>query len=160
MKCPHCNHPDSQVVDSRQYKTVRRRRRECQKCGRRFSTTEVLGTRADFPPLFAPKVVKKNGALEEFDAKKLYNSIALSVRKQNRDAVETQKFVDDMAQESAGLDANISTAELGRRVLEWLRRNDKMGYLRYASVHEELNSPEDFARLLARLKNPRPKDKP
>ena len=105
-------------------------------------------------------VVKKNGALEKFDNQKLYNSIVFSMRKPARNALETQKFVDEMEQESAGLDANISTAELGRRVLEWLRQNDKMGYLRYASVHEELNSPEDFARLLARLKTPRPKDKP
>ncbi len=138
-------------MDSRRRKIGRVRRRECPKCKHRFSTTEIFGARIADLPLLSPMVLKKNGALEAFDRKKLYNSIVLSVRKPRRNTPAVEKFVNEMEQELAAADANISTAELGRRVLEWLRGNDKMGYLRYASVHEELNSPEDFLELITRL---------
>ena len=152
MKCPKCKHPDSNVVDSRRRKTGRVRRRECPKCKHRFSTTEILGVHHHAGlPLLAPMVVKKNGALEPFDRKKLYNSIVLSVRKPRRNTPAVEKFVNEVEEESAGAESNMSSAEIGRRVLEWLRGNDKMGYLRYASVHEELNSPEDFIELVTRL---------
>lgn len=139
------------MVDSRRRKTARVRRRECPKCRHRFSTTEILGVHHAGLPLLAPMVAKKNGALQPFDRKKLYNSIVLSVRKPRRNAEAVEKFVNEMEEEAAESESNISSAEIGRRVLEWLRGNDTMGYLRYASVHEELNSPEDFIKLVARL---------
>ena len=151
VKCPRCKHPDSNVVDSRQRKNGRVRRRQCAHCRHRFSTTEIMGLRDTDVPLLTPMVLKKNGTLEAFERKKIYNSIVLAVRKPLRNQAAMEEFAHAMEQDVSLLEASVSSAELGRQVLVWLRKHDAMGYLRYASVHEELNSPADFVKLIKRL---------
>jgi transcriptional repressor NrdR len=124
------------------------RRRECSACKYRFSTTEVVGLRTADLPLLQPMVEKKDGTLEVFNKKKLHNSIAMAVRKPKRDDLPIDNFIQQI---EASIGENVSSTELGTQVLEWLCEHDDMGYLRYASVHEELNSPADFIALIKRL---------
>lgn len=151
MRCPSCKHHDSNVIDSRVRKTGRVRRRECPECKYRFSTTEIIGVRDTSLPLIAPMVIKKNGKMEAFDRKKIYNSIVLSMHKSRRDLPAIEAFASEIEQEAALIEENIPSAELGKMVLEWLKTQDPIAYLRYASIHEELNSLQDFADLIKRL---------
>ena len=155
MRCVFCKHADTRVVDSRpQPRASRvRRRRECERCGRRFSTTEMPGDRALSPELFTPMVVKKSGAYEPLDRKKLARSIAVSLRKSRREAVNVNAVAEEVAEEVAGRDAPADTRVIGEMILARLKELDPMGYLRYASVHREMSSPDDFAELLKSLRD-------
>ncbi len=104
-------------------------------------------------PLLTPSVLKRNGTLTPFKREKLHNSIAYAVRKNNRNMDAIEEFVGKVEQEVSLKESDISSAELGEQVMEWLRQHDQMGYLRYASVHKELNSLEDFAKLISRLRS-------
>lgn len=110
-----------------------------------------MGLRDTDLPLLTPMVLKKNGTLEAFERKKFYNSIALAVRKPLRNQPAMEEFAHAIEQDISLVEASISSADLGRRVLGWLQKHDAMGYLRYASVHEELSSPADFVKLIERL---------
>ena len=155
MKCPGCQHPDSRVIDSRRQQWSRIRRRKCARCHYRFITTEVVGARDVNLPLLTPMVAKKDGTVESFDHKKLHNSVVRAIHKRQRSAQTIKKieeFADSLEQEVSLSEANISSVELGQRALSWLRANDELGYLRYASMHEEFNTPDDFIKILSRLK--------
>ena len=160
MRCVFCGHADTRVVDSRpQPRASRvRRRRECESCGRRFSTTELPGDRALSPELFSPMVVKKSGAYEPLDRKKLARSIAVSLRKSRRDAVNVDAVAEEVAEEIAVRETPADTRAIGEMVLARLKKLDPMGYLRYASVHREMSSPADFAELLKALRDDAPAD--
>ena len=156
MRCVFCGHEDTRVIDSRpQSRASRiRRRRECEKCGKRFSTTEMPGDRALSPELFSPMVVKKSGAYEPLDRRKLANSIAVSLRKSRREAVNPDAIAEEVAEEIMGRDAPVDTRAIGEMILSRLKSRDPMGYMRYASVHREMSSPDDFAALLKSLREP------
>ena len=155
MRCVFCGFADTRVIDSRpQPRASRvRRRRECESCGRRFSTTEMPGDRALSPELFSPMVVKKSGAYEPLDRRKIARSIAVSLRKSRREAVNVDAVADEVAEEVAGRDSPADTRAIGEIILARLKKLDPMGYLRYASVHREMSSPDDFANLLESLRD-------
>ena len=155
MRCVFCGFADTRVVDSRPQARVSRvrRRRECERCGKRFSTTEMPGDLSRAPELFSPMVVKKSGAYEPLDRKKLARSIAVSLRKSRRAAVNVSALADEVAEEVTGRETPADTRAIGEMILARLKRLDPMGYLRYASVHREMSSPEDFANLLGELRD-------
>ena len=156
LRCVFCGFADTRVVDSRPLPRASRvrRRRACERCGRRFSTTEMPGDRALSPELFSPMVVKKSGAYEPLDRKKLARSIAVSLRKSRREAVNVDAMAEEVAEEVAGRDTPADTRAVGEMILARLKKADPMGYLRYASVHREMSSPADFAKLLESLEDP------
>ena len=153
MKCVFCGFADTRVVDSRPQSgdSRVRRRRECESCKRRFTTTELPGDRALSPELFSPMIVKKNGDYERLDRDKLARSVAVSLRKSRRAAVNPDAVAGEVADEVAARATPADTREIGEMILARLKALDPMGYLRYASVHREMSSPDDFAKLLREL---------
>ena len=156
LKCVYCGGGDTRVVDSRPQPRANfvRRRRECEQCGRRFSTTEMHGNFAQAPELFSPMVVKKSGAYQPLDRRKLARSIAVSLRKSRRDALNVDAVAEEVAEEILERETPADTRVIGEMILAKLKRLDPMGYLRYASVHREMASPRDFAKLLDELRDP------
>ena len=112
------------------------------------------GDRALSPGLFSPMVVKKSGAYEPLDRKKLARSIAVSLRKSRRETVNVDAVAEEVAEEIIDRETPADTRAIGEMILARLKRLDPMGYLRYASVHREMSSPSDFAELLKSLPEP------
>lgn len=145
MICPYCRHPDSRVVDSRASDdgTSIRRRRQCSKCKRRFSTVETTSV----------SVIKRSGVTEPFNRTKIISG----VRKACQGRPVTQDDLALLAQEveekirARGL-AEIDAHEVGLTILEPLSRLDTVAYLRFASVYQAFDSLEDFEQAIAQLR--------
>ena len=155
LRCVFCGFADTRVVDSRPQPRANlvRRRRACESCGKRFSTAEMHVSRSLAPELFSPVVVKKSGAYEPLDRKKLARSITVSLRKSRRDAVDVDALADEIVEEVIDRESPADTRVIGEMILARLKRLDPMGYLRYASIHREMSSSTDFAELLKSLED-------
>src|SRR5918997_5819656 len=129
MRCPYCSNEEDKVVDSRIAEEGRaiRRRRECLRCGRRFTTFE----RAEEVPLL---VAKRNGIEEPFDIDKVIAGIRMAVKNRPVTEAEVTALAEDV-EEAMRADSRrpIPTSEIGREVLERLRTLDDVAYLRFAS---------------------------
>ena len=140
MKCPFCGHVQDKVVDSREGKeglTIRRRR-QCLKCNRRFTSYE----RIDEPNL---RLVKKDGRREAFDREKLMAGLHTSCKKRPvavRDLEEICNEVEAMLQESP--DKELPTTKVGAYVMHRLKELDKVAYVRFASVYRQFEDVTDF----------------
>lgn len=147
MRCPSCGDLEDKVVDSRVVedgKTIRRRR-ECQLCAKRYTTFERIEE-----SLLV--VVKRSGNRENFDRSKLHSGIASALK--NRPISESQldSLVNEL-EERIRLDGSeIASSQIGAIVLVYLRDLDKVGYLRFASVHKYFDNAEDFEREMADLR--------
>lgn len=137
MHCPFCRHEDSRVVDSRSLDdgSAIRRRRQCQSCGKRFTTLETT----------ALTVVKRSGVAEPFDRAKVING----VRKACQGRPVTGDDLAVLAQEveeviRATGNAEVDAHEVGLAILGPLRRLDQVAYLRFASVYQDFESLKDF----------------
>lgn len=142
MRCPFCGHPASRVIDSRASEASIRRRRECEGCTRRFTTQE----RAE---LRLPMVVKKDGRRESFDREKVRQGFRVACRKRPVAAEDIDSAVDRV--ERALLECGereVDSLEIGRLVQDALRALDPVAYLRFASVYQELESPEALLELV------------
>ncbi len=140
MRCPFCGCLESLVKDSRpseDFSSIRRRR-QCPKCGGRFTTYEYIQSKDLI-------VVKKNDVRVPFEREKLYRSVLLAIGKRD---VETEKIchmVDEIINQLEQLNViEIPSAQIGELVLDALFHIDKIAYLRYASVYKNFNSMEDF----------------
>ena len=147
MRCPHCSHHESKVIDSRISKDADliRRRRECEVCLKRFTTYE----RVEEP---LPVVVKKDGRREPFDRLKIIAGIRRACEKR---PVSTQT-VDDLVDriERWVLDqgeAEIKSSTIGERVMEELHALDEIAYVRFASVYRSFKDINEFMRELSEL---------
>lgn len=140
MRCPFCNHEDTQVKDSRPSEdgSSIRRRRHCPACGSRFTTFERVQLRELV-------VVKSSGEKKLFDRDKIARSMAIALRKRpvNEEAVEMaiNRIVQKL--ESTG-EGDIRTAEIGALVMAELRKLDQVAYIRYASVYRDFSEAKDF----------------
>lgn len=137
MHCPFCRHPDSRVVDSRTADdgTVIRRRRQCPRCDRRFTTVEQMTL----------AVVKRSGVTEPFSREKIIAGVrrACQGRPVDEDALaRLAQQVEDQIR-ATGL-AEVPSQEVGLAILEPLRRLDLVAYLRFASVYRGFESLDDF----------------
>ncbi|MDQ6972695.1 MAG: transcriptional regulator NrdR [Mariprofundaceae bacterium] len=140
MHCPFCSNDDTRVIDSRVAEggAAVRRRRECEVCSKRFSTYE----RAE---LRLPMVIKKDGARQPFDKKKIYSGMqkALEKRPVSADALEDGvQAVVRAAQENG--DSEIPAGAVGDFVMEQLRQLDGVAYIRFASVYREFKDVDEF----------------
>jgi len=148
MKCPYCSCDEDKVLDSRpaQEGNAVRRRRECLRCGKRFTTYEYI----ERVPLM---VVKRDGRREPYDRQKLINGVVLACRKRPVGRAEIEKLVDAVELKlSEDSRVEVSSAELGGMVLEQLINLDPVAYVRFASVYRQFNSPEQFVEELKNLK--------
>jgi len=147
MYCPFCNYKESKVVDKRnvEEKPVNRRRRECLKCSKRFTTYE----RVEGLDL---KVVKKDGEVKTFNREKLAKGIKVSVQKRlNKDQVEN--IVEDIELRLLNRKSTkISSSDIGRMVLTRLKQLDKVAYLRFASVFLDFKDLKNFANEIEKIK--------
>jgi len=151
VRCPGCAHIDDRVIDSRQADdgAAIRRRRECLACGRRFTTFE----RVEEAPLI---VLKRSGSGQPFSRSKLVAGMRAAAK--NRPIGDDQlEAVAVEIEEQARLKApEVTSAEVGRLVLDRLRRLDEVAYLRFASVYKVFEEPGDFQRELGLLKKSDP----
>ena len=140
MKCPFCNFADTKVIDSRAQddNSVIRRRRVCEKCGKRFTTYE----RVDMIPI---TVIKGDGTREIFDKAKLQNGIMKSCNKRPVTAQQIQKLVDDIENTLAGSgEREVESKQLGNMVIERLKDLDEVAYVRFASVYRQFKDINSF----------------
>jgi transcriptional repressor NrdR len=147
MKCLYCGHIDSKVIDSRQSDdgTAIRRRRECNNCGKRFTTYETVET----TPIL---VVKSNGNRQTFDSNKLKNGIIKSCEKRPVPMWKIDKLVEDIQKTVySTLDQEVSSKKLGEMVMEGLKEIDEVAYVRFASVYRQFKDISTFMKELEKL---------
>ena len=140
MKCPFCSHLDDKVVDSREGREgdLIRRRRECLKCGRRFTTYE----RIDEIPYM---VVKKDGRRERFDRQKLLAGLLKACEKRPVSPMKLEQIVDEAETFVAeSTDRERPSTELGGMVMNRLKKLDKVAYVRFASVYLDFKDVREF----------------
>ena len=130
MRCPYCQHHDSKVLDtSHDSHGGIRRRRECFKCGQRFSTYER-------PILATPLIVKQDGTREEFDREKLARGIRISCAKRPVSAADIERLIGQVeAQLQKMGKAEVSSRVVGDLVIDGLKEMDQIAYIRYAIVY-------------------------
>jgi len=147
MKCPYCGYPDTKVLDKRETTEgdVTRRRRECLKCKKRFTTYERVET-------LSLTVVKKDGRREAFDKNKLISGMLKACEKRPISREEIEKIADDIeARLRMQRTTEVSSREIGNMVMKKLKKLDKVAYIRFASVYKEFGDLEDFQKELKRL---------
>ena len=147
MLCPFCNHTDSRVLESRaaeEGKSIRRRR-ECLKCQRRFTTYE----RIEFVPI---AVIKRNGSHESFDRSKLLRGIIRACEKTGVAQEVLENMIDEIeAQIQLKSDRSVTSGEIGEAVLQQLQSVNEVAYVRFASVYRQFQGVKDFAEALSQL---------
>ena len=141
MRCPFCKQNDDKVIDSRESTDafVIRRRRECLKCGRRFTTRE----RIDETPL---RVIKRDGGREDFDRRKILSGMITACQKRPvsiQSLEEITQRIEDKLLDSP--EREVQSRQIGSLVMKELRKLDKVAYVRFASVYKNFESAEDFA---------------
>lgn len=147
MKCPFCQHEDTQVLDTRiseEGDSIRRRRR-CATCEKRFTTYERV-------ELAMPVIVKKNGSRTEFDPAKLRGSLMLALRKRpvSADAVDAAIHrIEEMLRSSG--QREINSGQIGELVMRELKRLDKIAYIRFASVYKSFEDVTEFQDAIAEV---------
>jgi len=149
MKCPHCHHQDSKVVESRDAGDgdAIRRRRECLQCHHRYTTYE----RVERPNL---AVVKKDGERELFDRNKLFAAIHRSVGKFFTSEVEIEEMVAQVEDELYDLGGQeVSSRQIGDLVMEKLAKRNGVAYVRFASVYREFKTIDEYEAALKQLRD-------
>ena len=152
MRCPFCDHADTQVIETRESDdgdSIRRRRR-CANCDKRFTTYERV-------ELSMPAVVKKNGSRVEFDRRKLRGSLQLALRKRPVSAEQVDAAIHRIEEKllSLGL-REIDSEKVGELVMRELKRLDKIAYVRFASVYRSFEDVDDFAEAIEEVRPRRP----
>jgi transcriptional repressor NrdR len=149
MKCPYCSHLGDKVVDSRESKEgeVIRRRRECLDCGKRFTSYE----RIDEIPYM---VVKKDGTRERFERQKVIGGLLKACEKRPVSVSALERIADKIeASLQERPEKEIATADIGRVVMEELKKLDKVAYVRFASVYRHFRDIGEFMTELNDLLN-------
>ena len=147
MRCPYCSHADSRVVDSREARDgiEIRRRRECNACGRRFTTYE----RVEEAPA---SVIKRDGRRETFDRHKLLAGLLTACEKRPVPRAKLEHITDLVeAEMSSRGDREMSSEEIGNLVIEQLRDLDQVAYVRFASVYRRFEDVNQFMQELKKL---------
>lgn len=140
MKCPYCSEIDNKVIDSRLSKDGRtiRRRRECLKCERRFTTYEKLEE-------VLPMVVKKDGRREPFNRDKIIDGINKACQKRPVSITRIDEFVDSLELYFQELGKKeIDSKEVGEKVINSLKEWDEVAYVRFASVYRQFRDINEF----------------
>jgi len=149
MNCPYCNREGTKVNDSREGKdgTFVKRRRECQNCGKRFSTIERV-LKLDL------EIKKSNGGREIFSLGKLKKGILKACEKRPVTLEQIDSVVSKILQDlKDSEDRIISSASLGKVVLKNLKELDEIAFLRFAIVHNNYQTMQEFTKEVSKLKS-------
>lgn len=131
MKCPFCDCEATKVVDKRDNRddSSTRRRRQCLRCGKRFTTYERVES-------LDVSIIKKDGSLEKFDPQKIIKGIKKAVDEHKIPTEDIEAFAEEMERLVISSEEPISSREIGLKTLEWLKSKDKLAYIRFASVYK------------------------
>jgi len=150
MQCPHCK-ADTKVVDKRDSGEHTRRRRECLKCSKRFTTYERL----EEVPL---TVIKKDGRRQEFDRNKIKAGILRACEKRPITTEQIERVVDEIEQHLRNkYTADVPSRAIGEVIMARLKSLDKVAYIRFASVYRNFTDLGSFEKELNALKTEKPK---
>ena len=147
MKCTYCSFEESKVIDSRPTDDGEkiRRRRECLKCSRRFTTYEIV----EVLPII---VIKKDKSREAFDRNKLLNGLLKACEKRPISINQLEKAVCVIERElQNSLDREVSSKLIGELVMDALKSIDKVAYVRFASVYRQFDDVDNFMQELKQL---------
>lgn len=148
MRCPYCQHTESRVLESRSTEAGQsvRRRRECLQCKHRFTTYE----RIEFVPL---TVIKRDGKRESFDRSKLLRGMVRACEKTGISQRRLDVLVDEIEAEiQQQSEREVTSNEIGELVLQYLRDESEVAYIRFASVYRQFQGIRDFVETLEGLK--------
>lgn len=146
MICPYCREHETRVVDKRNSDedSVSRRRRECLRCKKRFTTYERVEE-------IKIKVIKKDGTLQDYDREKLLRGIEISSEKRISEDV-LEKIVDEIEMRILNRKSNtVPASDIGRMVLTRLKNTDKVAYLRFASIFFDFTGIDEFKEELKKI---------
>ena len=147
MKCPYCNEADTKVIDSRPAddNSSIRRRRQCERCGKRFTTYEKLETM----PLM---VIKKDSSRETYDRAKIEAGIIQSCHKRPVSTQQINSVIDEIENRVFNMEEKeVPTSVIGELVMDKLKELDEVAYVRFASVYREFKDVNTFMEELAKL---------
>jgi transcriptional repressor NrdR len=146
MLCPYCNNSETKVTDKRDSEGMTRRRRECLKCGERFTTYERVELELN--------ILKKDGRREKFNHDKLKAGIQKAFEKRPQTSEEIEEVVNQTENKifRSAKDKEITSAKIGQIVMDKLKKVDKIAYIRFASVYREFADIEDFREEIKNLK--------
>ena len=149
MKCVYCGCLESRVIDSRQSEdgTTIRRRRECESCGKRFTTYETV----EYSPVM---VVKKDGSRQQFDIDKVRRGIMKAIEKRAVSMAVVDKLVSEVQKSVLNsLEQEVSSTHIGELVMDGLKQVDEVAYVRYASVHRQFKDINSLLNEIEALKS-------
>ncbi len=148
MKCPFCDCNITKVVDKRDNNedSSTRRRRQCLRCGKRFTTYERLES-------LDVSVLKKDGSLEKFDIQKVIKGIKKALNEETISEKEVEEFAEEIERYVLNSEDTVTTKEIGLKTLEWLKSKDTLTYIRFASVYKEFETLEDIKKEIKELEN-------
>jgi transcriptional repressor NrdR len=147
MKCPYCGSENLKTLETRDSpdNTVRRRK-ECEKCGKRFTSYEYVET-------VELMVKKKDGRLERFDLNKIVRGLQKACEKRPVTMEQIHELAERVRQDLMLLGKEeVSSREIGDLVMKHLKSVDRVAYIRFASVYKQFDEPEDFKKLLNEVK--------
>ena len=147
MKCPFCENQDTRVIDSRHTEDGHaiRRRRECDACGKRFTTYEKVEE-------MILMVIKKDGRREAFDRNKIMNGIIKACEKRPVPLAEIEKVVDEIERGLNNMmEKEVESTFIGELIMEQLRRLDEVAYVRCASVYRQFTDINTFVAEIEKL---------
>lgn len=146
MRCPYCSSTTSKVVDKRDntddFST--RRRRQCLRCGRRYTTYERIEK-------VEVVVIKKDGSFEQFNCEKLRKGIKKAISIDRISEQEIDEFCESVTRKAMTSPNPITTTQIGNMVLEWLKTLDPLAYMRFASVYKDFETVNDLKKELENL---------
>ena len=147
MRCPYCGYKESKVVDSRPADegSSIRRRRECLQCEKRFTTYETV----ESLPMV---VIKKDGSRQSFDRSKVLRGIQRSCEKRPVPVADMERMAMEIEQElQNSLEREVSTEDIGEKVMDRLRSVDQVAYVRFASVYRQFKDINSFMHELNKI---------
>ncbi len=147
MQCPYCQNEETKVIDKRDSEGVTRRRRECLKCEKRFTTYEKVELDLN--------VLKKDGRREKFSVEKLRRGIDKALEKRQITSEKIDELVGEIEAKiyRVAKDKDIESNKIGEIIMDKLKKVDKVAYIRFASVYREFADIEDFKKELKELKD-------
>lgn len=144
MKCAFCQHEKTKVTDKRNSKDNIRRRRECLKCKKRFTTYEKIEPLERY-------VIKKDGRRELFNKDKAFLGIIKACEKRNISHDVADKIIRDVEEKLMQKNKEVPTKKIGEHIMKKLKKLDKVAYIRFASVYMDFDDVSDFKKELKGL---------
>jgi transcriptional repressor NrdR len=149
MRCPYCNFGETKVMETREAEDsdVTRRRRECLKCKKRFTTYERV-------EMLELRIVKKNGDIEGFNRNKVLRGMVRACEKRPIKIEKIEKIVDDIESELRKQESvEVPSKLIGELIMKKLNALDHVAYIRFASVYREFKDIKEFEKELKKIKN-------